>query len=88
LPSDRDENIQCKAYSAEFGQPDVFISIQMELPINKFLYKKSGPNFIEIRKCLHKVFTLHILYINRTYISTARGPWPLQIFRISSHFVL
>jgi len=38
LPSDRDENIQCKAYIAEFGQSDVFISPQMELLINKFLY--------------------------------------------------
>jgi len=35
-----------------------------------------------------KAFTLHILYINRTYISAARGPWSLEIFRISSHFVL
>jgi len=24
------------------------------------------------------VFTLHILYINRTYISAARGAWPLK----------
>ena len=39
-------------------------------------------------KSLHKVFTLHIRYLNRTYIGVARGPWPLQIFRISSHFVL
>jgi len=42
-----------------------------------------------IRMCLHKVLTLHIRYINRTYTDVvARGPWPFQIFRISSHFVL
>ena len=42
-------------------------------------------------KCLHEVFSLHTRYINRTYIGVARGgrgPWPFQIFRISSHFVL
>ena len=42
-------------------------------------------------KCLHKVFTLHVRYINRTYIGVARwagGHDLYKFFRISSHFVL
>jgi len=45
----------------------------MKLLINKFLYKKYGPNVIKILNCLHKVFTLDILYINRTYVGVAKG---------------
>ena len=48
-----------------------------------------------MRKCFHEVFrpTLHIPYINGTYIGVARGAGGLglsNIFRIglSSHFVL
>jgi len=36
-----------------------------------------------MRKCLHKVFTLLIRYLNRTYIGVARETWPLQSFRIA-----
>ena len=42
-------------------------------------------------KCLHEVFTLHIRYINRTYIGVVRGAGGddlSKFFRISSHFVL
>jgi len=63
----------------------------MKFLINKFLYKKiSSPYYINTVSVYS--ITLHIRYINRTYIGVARGggkePWLLQIFRISSQFVL
>jgi len=63
----------------------------MKVLINTFLYKECAPDVIQIRKCLHEVFTLHIRYINRTYIGVARRgrwQWPSKFLRISSHFVL
>jgi len=68
LHRDKDENIKCKAYFAEFGQSEcVYFNInESSNKINTFLYKECGPYVIQIRKCLHEVFTLHKRYINRT----------------------
>jgi len=95
LHRDKDENIKCKAYFAEFGQTEcVYFTInetsnkQVFKNLNNILpmlqKKQYGPSVT----CLHKVFTLHIRCINRTYTGVALAPWSLQIFRISSHFVV
>jgi len=43
LHRDRDENIKCKGYFAEFGQSECVYFTKMKLLTSKFLYKKYGP---------------------------------------------
>jgi len=59
LHKDRDKNIKCKAYFAEFGQSECAYFTINETSNKQVFISKYGPNIIEMRKCLHKVFTLH-----------------------------
>jgi len=86
LHRDRDENIKCKAYFGEFGQAEcVYFTInetsnkQVLKNLNNMvpmLQKKTIWSQCYINTCLHKVFTLHIRCINRTYTGVAVEPWP------------
>jgi len=44
LAQGRDKNVKCKAYFADFGQSESVYFTKIKLLINKFLYKKYGPN--------------------------------------------
>ena len=74
LHRDRDENIECKAYFAEFGQSEcVYFTINKTSNEHVFIYKNMVPMLYKYVKYLNKVFTLPIRHINLTYIGVARG---------------
>jgi len=75
---DRVDNIKHKVYFAEFGQSEsVYFTINETSNKQVVIYIIWSQCYINtqvLRKCLHKVFTLHIRYINPEYIGVARGP--------------